>query len=236
MIDFIVHEKSVELKSCYEMIILNFLGNREEKFKIFEYDTYIKKHYGRNIYILSSENFDETLEIANKIRNANDWHSQIIIISNFANVNKELLNNKLLILDYIEQNENTKERLKESLCLAYKIIGTEKTLNFILNGEIHKIPYRDILYIEKGNNQNHCTIFTMDKEYIIKDTIKSLESQLDQAFFLKTHRSCIVNLDNIKYYNCYDNIINFENNKIDLIARERRQILKSKLISDKITN
>lgn len=238
MVNFIVYEKGAKLKNYYEMIILNFIGIREEKFKIFNYDEYNSKNQNRNIYILSTENIKEALNIAKSIRKHDDWVSQIIIITNLKNANKNCLINKLLVLDYIDINSNVKDKLKEALYLAYNIFNKKKTLNFIINGEISKIPYGDILYIEKSNNQNYCTIHTVEEEYIIKETINNLEEQLDSAYFLKTHRSCIVNLYNIKYYNCSSNIIFFNkgsNKKTDLVAREKRKIFKEKLIEEKIT-
>ncbi len=237
MVNFIVYEKGAKLKNYYEMIILNFIGIREEKFKIFNYDEYNSKNQNRNIYILSTENIKEALDIAKNIRKHDDWVSQIIIITNLKNANKNCLINKLLVLDYIDINSNVKDKLKEALYLAYNIFNKKKTLNFIINGEISKIPYGDILYIEKSNNQNYCTIHTVEEEYIIKETINNLEEQLDSAYFLKTHRSCIVNLYNIKYYNCSSNIIFFNkgsNKKTDLVAREKRKIFKEKLIEEKI--
>lgn len=235
MINFIIFENDTEEKSNYEMVILNFLGNRKERFKIIDYENYVQKTCNRNIYILSSSNLEECLSIAKDIRSSDDWNSQIIIISNIDIKRNDIFRNKLLVLDYINNDENLKDNLKSTVHIAYKILTKEKTLNFLLNGEIYRIPYRNILYIEKGNNQNHCTVYTIhNNEYIIKDTINNLEEKLNCAYFMKTHRSCIVNLYNITHYDCTDNIISFENKKIDLVAREKRQILKSKLTNEKI--
>ena len=235
MINFIIYEKDIELKSCYEMIILKFLGNRQEKFKIVDYGCDFQKDCDRNIYVLGSTCDDEVLEIAKNIRNSCDWTSQIVIISDIKDVENFVFRNRLLILDYIDYDDELDKNLKEAIYVAYKILTKNKTLDFLLNGEIYRIPYQNILYIEKGNNQNYCTIYTAcDKKYTIKDTINNLEEKLDPAYFMKTHRSCIVNLYNITHYNCTDNIISFENKKIDLVAREKRQILKSKLTNEKI--
>lgn len=237
MINFVIYENELELKNCYEMIILNILGNKQENFKIINYLDEYQKNCERNIYILSSKDIFETLDIAKKIRDSGDWTSQIIIISNLEKEDNSIFSNRLLILDYIDYNDNINDTLKRAICVAYKILTKNKTLNFRFNGETYRIPYQNILFIEKGNNLNYCTIYTKhDNEYIIKDTINNLEEKLDSAYFMKTHRSCIVNLYNILYYNYADNIIKFKNKEIDLIARERRQILKSKLIEEKIEN
>ena len=235
MIRFIIYEKEEKLKKNYEMIILNFIGKREEKFKIFDYEDEYSKNYHRNIYILSSNKIEDVLNKAKAIRATNDWTSQIIIISNLRNIRKSVLINKLLVLDYIDIEDVFKERLKETLYYAYNILNKNKTLNCIINGEINKIPYSNILYIEKSNNQNYCTIHTIDESYIIKDTINNLEKKLNSVYFMKTHRSCIVNLYNINNYNFTTNTIYFNGNKnIDLIAREKKKIFKAKLINNKI--
>lgn len=239
MINFVIYENELELKNSYEMIILSILGNKQENFKIIDYLCESQKNCDRNIYILSSEDIFELLEIAKKIRDSGDWTSKIIIISNLEKVDNSIFSNRLLILDYINYNynDNINDALKRAICVAYKILTKNKTLNFRFNGETYRIPYQNILFIEKGNNLNYCTIYTKhDNQYIIKETINNLEEKLDSAYFMKTHRSCIVNLYNILYYNYADNIIKFKNKQIDLIAREKRQILKSKLIEEKIEN
>lgn len=235
MVNFIVLENDIERKNYYEMIILNFVGNKKERFKIIDYENYVNKLCSKNIYILSSNDLEYVLAIANKIRNSDDWDSQIIIISDICSGRTDIFRNRLLVLDYINNDENLKDNLKCSLNIAYKILTKGKNLSFLLNGEIYRIPYCNILYIEKGNNQNYCTVYTTyNAEYIIKDTINNLEEKLDSAYFMKTHRSCIVNLYNITHYDCTDNIISFENKQIDLVAREKRQILKAKLIEGKV--
>lgn len=234
MINFIVYEMDEKIRNKYELAILNFIGIREEKFKIFNYFDYNEINETNNIYIISERDFKNAIKIVSKIRNKEDWNSQIIVISEFDNTNLELLINQLLVLDYVNINSNYINRLKQDLYIAYKILTKDKTLNFCSNSEVNKIPYSNILYIEKNNNQNYCTIYTKDNEYIIKSTINNLEKELDSAYFLKTHRSCIVNLYNIEHYNSSKNIIYFiDGNKIDLISRDKRQILKSRLIEEK---
>ncbi len=235
MINFILYENDEDLKRHYQLIILNFLGNREEKFKISNYEDANIQSCNRNIYILSSDNQDKLLLITKEIRYKHDWNSQIIIISNLNSINHKFLTSNLLILNYIDKNDNLIDNLKKSIIIAYKTLTKERTLDFLLNGEVYCIPYHNIQYIEKGNNQNHCTIYTIyNNEYIIKDTINNLEKQLDATYFMKTHRSCIVNLFNIIKYDCHNNTIIFDGNKTDLIAREKRQILKARLIEKQL--
>lgn len=63
------------------------------------------------------------------------------------------------------------------------------------SGQQHRINYNDILYIE--SIKDYVNIRTTDQEYIVLDTLKSLEIQLSEAF-VRIHKSFIVNLDKIK--------------------------------------
>ena len=231
MVNFIIYENDKKIRDQYELIILNFIGMREERFSVFDYFDFDDFNSTNNIYIISEPNIKHAIKIVASIRDKGDWKSQIIVISELNQSNFRLLMNKLLVLDYIDIKSDYCNCLKEDLFIAYNILIKNKTLNFSFNSEINKIKYSNILYIEKNNNQNYCTIHTIDNNYIIKDTITSLEKKLDSTFFMKTHRSCIVNLYNIGQYNYYENIISFINgDQIDLISRDRRQILKNRLV------
>lgn len=232
MIEFIIYQNELQLDEYYKMIIFNLLGCREEEFKIYEYNNYEKEKSGNKIYLLCTKNLKQSLEKANEIRNIGDWNSQIIIISNLED---NIKHNKLLILDYINMDENLKDNLKSTLLIAYKILTSKETFNFVSNKEIYNISYRDILYIEKSINLNHCLLYTKNNCYIVKNTIKEIETQLDPTCFMKTHRSCIINLLNIKCYNYTTNTVHFCNREISLISREKRAFLKEKLTKNKVT-
>ena len=236
MVNFIIKEERYELREKYEIAILNFLGSREEKFKIYDYDNYRQENYNRNIYILGESSIEKALEVAQKIRENNDWTSQIIIVSDTENIKMNLLNNDLLILNYIEETSQINNTLKEALYKAYNILNYDQTLNFHLNGELFKIPYSSIYYIEKGNNQNYCIIHTKNDTFTIKETINGLEEKLDLSLFMKTHRSCIINLATIKKYDTTNSIVYFENLETDMIARDKRPILQMRLYKEKMIN
>ncbi|MDR6921643.1 MULTISPECIES: LytTR family DNA-binding domain-containing protein [Chryseobacterium] len=63
------------------------------------------------------------------------------------------------------------------------------------SGQQHRINYNDILYIE--SIKDYVNIRTTDQEYIVLDTLKSLENQLSDDF-IRIHKSFIINLDKIK--------------------------------------
>lgn len=63
------------------------------------------------------------------------------------------------------------------------------------SGQQHRINFDDILYIE--SIKDYVNIKTENQEYIVLDTLKSLENQLPESF-ARVHKSFILNLDKIE--------------------------------------
>jgi DNA-binding LytR/AlgR family response regulator len=63
------------------------------------------------------------------------------------------------------------------------------------SGQQHKINFDEILYIE--SIKDYVNIKTDNQEYIVLDTLKSLENQLPENF-ARVHKSFILNLDKIE--------------------------------------
>lgn len=58
-----------------------------------------------------------------------------------------------------------------------------------------KVPMHEIFYIEA--ERNYCRIHTKEKEYLQVMTLKDMEEKLPLNYFLRIHRSFIVNLSQI---------------------------------------
>jgi two-component system LytT family response regulator len=58
------------------------------------------------------------------------------------------------------------------------------------NGRFERIGYDDILYLEAANN--YVVVHTLQKKYLVYQTLKGLEKQLPPREFLQTHKSFIV--------------------------------------------
>ncbi|WP_404984675.1 LytR/AlgR family response regulator transcription factor [Chryseobacterium sp. M5] len=63
------------------------------------------------------------------------------------------------------------------------------------SGQQHRINFDEILYVE--SIKDYVNIKTETQEYIVLDTLKSLENQLP-ANFTRIHKSFILNLDKVK--------------------------------------
>ena len=238
MINFVLYEDGKEMRERYKKIILKLIGPNNNNFKIIEIDKYnqeaekkLSNIVGNKIYLLDVEVPGKSgLDLARKIRNDRDWDSQIIVITSHEQYSNIGYTSKLLMLDFISKYSNIEKELKETLGVAVGIFTKQKSITFTLNGELYKIPYNQILYIEKSLNNNNCKIVTNDGEYFTRDTIQHLEEILsnDQRF-MKTHISCIVNLSNVSSIDLANNIIFFPNKQIDLIARNKKRELKERL-------
>ena len=228
MTDYIICKENKEANNYYENILIKMLGFRENDINLYDYYSYDKNSTKSKIYIIFFDNFIKCLNIAKEIRQ-DDWHSQIIIISN---IDKSMIDTNLLVISYIDKKDNFMEPLEESINNALKILNFNKTFTFKINNEVCKIPYRDILYIEKDIHTNNSLLHTYNDTYIVNDTIKNIAIKLKCECFMKTHRSCIINWWNVTKYDTTSNILYFGNIKTDLISRDIRQLLKNKLLDN----
>ncbi|GAB4019951.1 LytR/AlgR family response regulator transcription factor [Spirosoma koreense] len=67
---------------------------------------------------------------------------------------------------------------------------------FVRNREkIIKIFIADILYVEA--DRNYCHLYTAGKEYLLTTTLKVMEDKLPTNYFVRVHRSYLVNLTQV---------------------------------------
>lgn len=244
MINFIIYEDNMNTIHLYESIIHEFIGGKEDGYKIISFSRYdhqliegIQNLLGKKIYILDIHVPGKNgLDFARDIRASGDWLSQIIIISDYKKYKNEAFTSKMLTLDFICKDEDVSAKLKETLTLAYKITNTHRSFGFQYNGDFYQIPYHDILYFEKDLHDNYSFIVTATKRYKIKESISSIEKKLGNDLrFLKTHRSCIINLHNVYSVELATNTIFFVGNKsTNLLNRNQKKVLKEKLTKSNI--
>lgn len=93
-----------------------------------------------------------------------------------------------------------------------------------------QIPYDDILFIEKNVEDAYSTVVTKNDRIVIKNAIKNIEEQLKESGnFFRTHRSCIVNIDNIISVELKACIIHFHGDETAQLSRDRKKELKERL-------
>ena len=238
MLNFILYEDNENMRVLYKKIIWRLLGNKNNNYKIIEFDSYnaavkdeLTNIVDNKIYILDIEVPGKSgLDLARSIRKTGDWQSQIIILTNHEKFSKVGYTNKLLMLDFIHKASNVETYLSDAILTALDIITSQESLCFTVDKEIYQVPYNQILYIEKELNNNNCVIVTENNKYMIRETIQHLEKKLCKDYrFMKTHRSCIVNLNKITSVDLGNNTISFANKTIHLISRNNKKTLKNRL-------
>lgn len=236
--NFIIYEDETEYSKKYKDVIYKLLGPTTLNYKIIELNEYnaenkeiLNKIEGNKIYILDIEVPGKNgLELARKIRKNGDWTSPIIIITSHEEFKTVGYTAKILMLNFITKNNDLNKDLYETLEVALEINMANRALSYTNKGELYYIPYQDILYIEKNLNDNICNVVTKNSVYNIRNTIIELEKKLsDDIHFIKTHRSCIVNLKNIIHIDFENNIITFINKEIDLLSRAHKKSLKERM-------
>ena len=237
--NFIIYEDEKDYAKRYKNAIHKLLVATNLKYKIVEINEYnktteeeLEKIEGNKSYILDIEVPGKNgLELARNIRKKGDWTSPIIIVTSHEEFKTVGYTGKILMLNFISKADNLEKQLIDSLETALEINMANKSLCYSNKGELFYIPYQDILYIEKSLNDNTSNIITKSHIYNIRKTIKELEEELSNTIdFIKTHRSCIVNLKNIKHIDFENNIIKFANKEINLISSAHKKALKERLM------
>jgi len=95
------------------------------------------------------------------------------------------------------------DRFSKSVMKAqerFPVTEANETGHFFVksSGQQHRINFDEILYVE--SIKDYVNIKTESQEYIVLDTLKSLENQLP-ANFTRIHKSFILNLNKVKSLN-----------------------------------
>lgn len=245
MISFIIFEKDMYMRDLYIKVLKKFLYTSHDYYKIHEFSEYncitkskLDKIEGKRIYIINNQLVDISgFDLARKIRNDGDVISPVIITApkgqkfNIRNIKYTM------ILNIVEQNDTFIKDMLETIEMAYRIATRYSALTFSSFDEVYRLPYEDIYYIEKDINDDTVTIYTKDDTYIHYTSIKKMTDKLScDPRFLRTHRSCIINLYKVASYNSKDNIIIFDNGMTTkLVSREKKRIVIERLKNDLIS-
>ena len=109
------------------------------------------------------------------------------------------------------------------------ILYRQGILTFTYNHVVYRIPYNSIYYIEKEPLIKRCIIYTTNGKFFISRSINWLENVLEYGF-IRTHQSCIVNIDNIKNIDFVSNVITFKNGmSTNLLANKKKKEVKSRV-------
>lgn len=231
MIDFIILEDELIYVHKYKKIIDKIMMNYDITYNLSIYDSYntkinkFLKNDNFKVYILCCDGTKNTLEMINYIRERlDDWESLIIITYKDKKYKNKLIKESLFIVDYINRNKSIIPKLTRSIQICLKNFDRRpNSLRYSYKNIVYNIEYKKILYIEKEQDNKRCIIKTLDNDYYIPGTIKQILSILDKRF-IKSSRSCIINLEQILTYDTKNNTITFKNDiKLNTISRDNKK-------------
>lgn len=234
MIKFIICDDNKEALEIANKSVTKAMMNYDIEYKVLKFTRYdeklkeqIKDELNTKIYILDIElPIVSGLEIASEIREMDD-DSVIIFVTAHPECKNDIFYSRLEAIDYISKYYRYEERIEETIKYVMKKRYRNNTLTYTYNHVYNKLLYKEINYIEKEPLQNRCIIHLVNRdEKTISKTIINMKKQLSPMFF-QSHKSCLVNLDNIKridYSNC---TIYFKNgDKTNLLSFESRKELR----------
>lgn len=233
MIKFIICEDNLDTLERTSQTVTKSMMKYDIEYKVYKFPKYtnelkkLNENGNVKIYILDVELPGISgLEIASEIREDDD-DSIIIFATAHPDYRDDIFYSRLSAIDYIPKQQLYQERLQNTIEYVIDKKYKNKSISIISKHNHCKILYKEINYIEKCQMQNKCIIHLVDGE--TKEVITSItkmKEQLGNTFF-QTHKSCLVNLKNIKnidYSNC---IITFQNgDKTTLFAVATKKELR----------
>ena len=237
MLKFIICEDKTETLEQMSHIVTKVMMNYDMEYTIEKFTEYsdkfkevIEDKFCPKVYILDIElSTISGLEIASEIREDDD-ESSIIFVTAHSECKNDIFYSRLNAIDFISKYNRYQERLEETINYIIQKIYRNKTLNFSYNHVYSKILFKEINYIEKAPLQNKCIIhLTSGEEKYITKSIVKLKEELGPMFY-QTHKSCVVNTENIKYIEYSKYIIHFDNGEsTNLLTPSARKELKKRV-------
>ncbi len=225
MINFIVCDNEKAITDSVKHIIMKVMFKTNLDYKIHIYDKYDKEfnnivssNLENKIYILDIEVGNKSgIEIAKKIR-TNDWNSIILILTAHYELEYLAYKSKILLFDFISKFDLYDKKMADTIMMCVNNIIKNDKLSIKCNRRYEQIEFNSILFATYDNRK--LKIVTKDKEYETNLTLKELKEKL-KGNFIYTHRSCVVNLSNVKSFDTNNRKIIFINGKsTDLLSRK----------------
>ena len=242
MINFIIYEDEEYFYKLYKNVIHKFMGPSDDHYKIYHFKEYsdelmdfIRNLTGQNVYILDIEVKGKSgLDLAREIRKyKRTMNDQIIIATAHQDLVENAYHKKILMVDFISKFDSLEERLILCFREIYETFNENRVLSYKQDGEIIRIPYNEILFIEKDKYEDCLYIETDDNRFKYKGNIAKIERIIkgDKRFF-KSHRSCIVNVYKITKLNTSIPVIWFKDKYTNCLSRDKKKELEELCLLD----
>lgn len=218
MVNFIIcDDNEFFLMEIYK-VVNDFCLNKRINFEIHVFKNYdnnffdiVKQELDNKVYILDIETpSGNGIDVAKKIRNK-DLNSFLIFISSYtAKYINQVVSSDTMFIGYISKRKNYHEELLKKLKKIFKLGFQKNIIRFKDQGIIYTFDMRNIIYIEADSKKRRSIIHTQSGRTEVRLTLKKLMQVLDYRFEY-SHRSCIINHEQVFYIDTIVKIIKFKN-------------------------
>ena len=221
MLKFIVCEDDAEeLNIAVQTITKSMMKYADIEYKVEKFQRYryneklekiINEPFDTKIYLLDVElPVVGGLEIASRIREQDD-KSYIVFITAHPECKNDIFFSRLEAIDYVEKSAIYPQRVEDTIRYIIDRLLRNRVLTFNYKYTTYKVLCRNITYIEKDPSGSKCIIhFMNDKPKHTLKTITSMEKELSPLFY-RSHKACLVNLENISKVEYAKFTIHFKN-------------------------
>lgn len=109
---------------------------------------------------------------------------------------------------------------KETIAEESQVLQIKGSLFLKKNQHFVRVPLTDILFLEADNN--YCTVYTKSERFVYAMVMKKIELQLPTTNFIRTHRSYIVNINQVSGFG--GNQLFVGTHKIPVSKSQREQV------------
>ncbi len=237
MIKFIIVDDDEEFQNNLKNIILKTAIKNNQLIEINcfkKYNSSLQKimddNSQRKIFILDIDLKSKLtgINIALKIRE-NDWDSEIIFLTCYENLFEKVYRNIYKVFDFIEKHKNMEKRLIKDINTILKKKYDVKMYKYSNRAIDLQIYLKDILYIFRDTTERKLVMVTTNNKFLINKSISSILKDLDKRF-VKTHRSCIANIEHVNLFKWNEGSFILDNKKkVYLLSKKyKEEILKVK--------
>ncbi|MEZ5426941.1 MAG: LytTR family DNA-binding domain-containing protein [Pyrinomonadaceae bacterium] len=131
------------------------------------------------------------------------------------------------------REKSAEDRNRQMLDLLRQLSARQQTLDrFVIkqNGRVLLIPTEEVDWIEAAGN--YVTLYSGDRKYLIRETMKRVELRLDPQKFIRIHRSTIVNVERVRELQIHFNeehLVILKDGRELVLSRRYREKLSQKL-------
>lgn len=235
MIEFIICDDNLKIVNEAAEIVNKVMINNNMHYKITKFLDYdnkfmdvIKDNSNYKIYILDIEMPSLSgIDVARKIR-SKDKTSAIIFLTGHDELGFVVLKGCLNFLTFISKFDDYNKNLEDAVVEALDTLSAKQAVEFVEHGVKYSLLLNSILYVTRDTIERKTIIKTDSNEYKVYIPLEKF-NVLTKDRLIKTHKSCLVNMNRVEKLDANHNLITFDNGLvIDLLSNKyKKELVKN---------